>query len=71
MKLEELENKLFEERMDIESELISKITILSLAKYDSKTLKLEIDTLLKLLSELEEDELDILKEKERYKNGTR
>lgn len=71
MKLEELENKLFEERMDIESELISKITILSLAKYDSKTLKLEIDVLLRSLYELEEDELDILKEKERYKNGTR
>jgi len=71
LKLEELENKLFEERMDIESELISKITILSLAKYDSKTLKLEIDVLLRSLYELEEDELDILKEKERYKNGTR
>ena len=71
MKLEELENKLFEERMDIESELISKLTILSLAKYDSKTLKLEIDVLLRSLYELEEDELDILKEKERYKNGTR
>ena len=68
MKLEELENKLFEERMDIESELISKLTILSLAKYDSKTLKLEIDVLLRSLYELEEDELDILKEKERLNN---
>ena len=68
MKLEELENKLFEERMDIESELISKLTILSLVKYDSKTLKLEIDALLRSLSELEEDQLDILKEKERLNN---
>ena len=68
MKLEELEDKLFEEQIDIEYELISKIKILSLTKYDSKTLKLEIDALLRSLSELEEDQLDILKEKERLNN---
>lgn len=62
--LDEKEDRLFDEKMETEHELFKKLDALIQAKWDSDTLKLEIEKLHENHEQLESELFDIYEQKE-------
>ena len=71
MNLQEKKKRLVNDQIEIESEIMQQVRILSITRYDSNTIKSQIDLLLKSWDELESELGKLCENEVKLDNGTR
>jgi len=71
LNLQEKKKRLVNDQIEIESEIMQQVRILSITRYDSNTIKSQIDLLLKSWDELESELGKLCENEVKLDNGTR